>query len=218
MKRWCNPGAGFGALQRFALAGLCPSAAVRANAGRGKSKTPSTGGGGGNSGSSPPPRGGCSGRRFTLPELHGGNDHLDALRAAGLAVGHSAPREASQSLFEAYAAVGDVTAEHVEQLVALAMAIATPDATHPRMLGYRLASGKTGCDDDGEKGAGRRLEAQAAAISAANGGRGVALVVTRYFGGVMLGKKRWVLIAAVADDAAKNATAHDSATAADNSD
>jgi len=58
-------------------------------------------------------------------------------------------------------------------------------------------------DDDGEAGAGRRLALlleQTGARSAAPGG-GVAVVVSRWFGGVLLGPARFAVIAASAREA-----------------
>lgn len=54
-----------------------------------------------------------------------------------------------------------------------------------------------GCDDDGEKGGGSHL----LELLRSNGTTGILLVVTRWYGGIMLGTDRWRLINQVARDA-----------------
>ncbi|RFU35378.1 hypothetical protein B7463_g976, partial [Scytalidium lignicola] len=54
-----------------------------------------------------------------------------------------------------------------------------------------------GCDDDGEKGGGSHL----LELLRSNGTSGILIVVTRWYGGVMLGPDRWRLMTQVARDA-----------------
>jgi hypothetical protein len=146
----------------------------------------------------------------TLSEGHPALAHVEALEAAGVTLGRSRTTESNGSIFEAFAAIGIESKDHAQELCELARAVATPDATHPAMLGFVLPSGVTGHDDDGEKGAGRRIVEAATAASpppAAPRTVGVAICVTRYYGGVMLGKKRWTMIRAAADDAVASAVA-----------
>ncbi|KAH8808448.1 hypothetical protein F5884DRAFT_792256 [Xylogone sp. PMI_703] len=53
------------------------------------------------------------------------------------------------------------------------------------------------CDDDGEKGGGSHL----LELLRSNGTTGILLVVTRWYGGIMLGTDRWKLMSQVARDA-----------------
>ena len=156
---------------------------------------------------------GCTRPILSLPEGHPAIEIATELSDAGVVLGRSKLSECKDSIFEGYAAFGITDASQANRLGDLAAAIATPDAVHPRMLGYVLPGGSQGHDDDGEKGAGRRITEAAKAMSDARSRQGkppgVAICVTRYFGGTLLGNRRWIMIRASADDALARATAEE---------
>jgi putative IMPACT (imprinted ancient) family translation regulator len=141
-----------------------------------------------------------------LPMDHPCRGQVHALDICGILVSRSAEREASKSIFQGFAAVGpfgslsDMDAVFFQ----LVRSLASSDATHPCMYAAVLPGHVRLVDDDGEKGAGQRLlerlqltirrDPRLATIP-------IAVAVSRYYGGVPLGKKRWHLIGSVADDA-----------------
>jgi hypothetical protein len=90
---------------------------------------------------------------------------------------------------------------HARQLLKELMASNSDlrDATH-NVTAWRVQSEKGGiieeCEDDGETGGGRHL----LSILKADNLVGVMLVLTRWYGGVMLGSQRWVLMTQVCRD------------------
>jgi hypothetical protein len=123
----------------------------------------------------------------------------------GVRVVRGTPVVKRGSHFVAHAAVGVTTAADVAQFGDFVRAACDSDVTHAFMQAHALPCGARGSDDDGERGAGRRIGAvvwPAAGAGGAGGGeRGVCVAVSRWYGGVPLGSARFALIARCAEEA-----------------
>ncbi|ORY50779.1 ribosomal protein S5 domain 2-like protein [Rhizoclosmatium globosum] len=103
---------------------------------------------------------------------------------------HSGPIVTShRSKFQAHCTRIQTTAQIPHILNTIKDSKKMKSATH-QMVAYRLPSGETGKDDDGEGGAGERL----VTLLEKRGDLGVLVVVTRWYGGVKLGGERFRII------------------------
>lgn len=118
-----------------------------------------------------------------------------SLEARGLQLFEVGVIEVKQSEFNARAAVGVRDMDDVAAFGAYVQATCTPDVTHAFMHAYVLPDGAMGSGDDGEKGAGRAILAVLKQRLHAKPPDGVAVAVSRWYGGVMLGSRRFSVIA-----------------------
>ena len=118
---------------------------------------------------------------------------------AALCLAHGAPVEARKSTFVGWAARVRSASDVAAALAHIRASPRVARATHPAIFAYAFTDAMTGrrhadCDDDGEAQAGRNLAHLLATMEAAN----CMVVVTRWFGGVLLGPARFRVINEVA--------------------
>ena len=118
---------------------------------------------------------------------------------ASLFLAHGEPAEARKSIFLGWAARVRSESDVAAALSHIRASPRVARATHPAIFAYTFtdaASGRrhTDCDDDGESAAGRNLSQ----LLANMGANDCLVVVTRWFGGVLLGPTRFRVINEVA--------------------
>ena len=121
------------------------------------------------------------------------------LEESGIRIYEGPTSEARKSIFSAHAAVGIQDAQDVQRFGEYVRKAIDHGATHPFMHAYSIpASGESGGDCDGETGASSRI---AQVINDRWRGRedGICVAVSRWYGGVQLGGKRFAMIAGAAN-------------------